>query len=522
MSKEYDFIIVGGGSSGCVLAAHLVQNNYSVLLLERGKRQEDYPNTLKTNDWGKVFSTKALRTICSNPIKALNNLRTLIAVGNVLGGGSSINSMMYFRAPKEFWTEFSAYPEWSFERITQLYEDVEKTILPDRPPKMEHSEAFIKAAKEAGYEMNDDFEANGCFGVGYNLTSSRNGERRSSYTAFIKPHLDNKNLEIKTETLVTRVIFNEDKAAVGVEYLLNGKLQKALISEQGEVILSAGALETPKILMLSGVGPKTHLEQFNIECLINNEEVGQNLIDQPDCPIAYRSKKPMPDQVNQIQACAFASSSAVDNPNLQLLFFPGNYNVEMSMMGLRGLPNWIVKYPWVRTLIRGFAKSLLTIIPPLKTFLQKAYVIMPCLMHSKNRGGILLSSNNPEDNPIVDLDYLSSAEDMAALKEGLEFARKIGESEALNEWRHSELIPGKKADLEKHLRTYTGTTYHYAGTCRMGPVVDQQLRVKGTKNLRVADSSILPKLPIVTPNATCLLIGRNAAQMILDEKKASG
>lgn len=518
MTKKYDFIIVGGGSSGCVLASTLIQNNYSVLLLERGKRQEAYPATFKANDWGKAFVTKALKTLCSEPMKGLNQIRTLIAVGDVLGGGSSINSMMYFRTPRDLWQDLQAYPEWSFERLERLQDEIESILLPSRPPKTEFSSAFVDAAKEAGFTFNEDFDKKGYSGVGYNLTSSHAGKRRSAYTAFMQPHLENKNLTIQTNALVTRILLNDKQSAIGIEYTIDGKSQKAWIQASGEIILSAGALETPKILMLSGIGPKAELEKLNIPCRVDHPSVGQHLLDQPDCPITYRSKKPLSKEVNQIQACVFAQSSVSEEPDLQILCFPGNYSIEMFLMGLRGMPNWVIKNAWSRALFRGLFRMVFSLFPPLKTLLRNTYILMPCLMRPRNRGQILLRSTNPKDDPIIDLDYLSDPKDVKALLEGLEMTRKIGDSRKLDSWRQSELMPGKNATLKKHLQKNTGTTYHYAGTCRIGSVVDPQLKVKGVGALRIADSSILSRYPVVTPNGTCLLIGRNAAQMILEEE----
>ncbi|RDI45229.1 GMC family oxidoreductase [Aquicella lusitana] len=514
-SNAYDFIIVGAGSAGSTAAYYLAQKNYSILVLERGKTQEQYPASFPASRWGENFNSEAVYDYCTQPQSGLNGRCNLLAAGQVTGGGSTINSMMYARGNLNDYVAWSESEEWSQPRLESLFEEIEQILKPESLPDNAFTSAIIKACEASGLAYNANFEKSGYVGTGHSLTTTIHGNRQSTDTAFLKPALTTGMVELLTEAHVHRILFS-DKKAMGVEYIKDGQKKIASLKDEGEIILSAGALESPKILMLSGIGPKDMLTQFNIPEVHVNEEVGKNLADQPDCPVSFIALKDLPNDNNQISICAFAKSSLSKGEcDLQLLFIPGEVNPELLVMGLRGFPNVFIRYRLLRILSRIIIRWMIRLFPSLKRFLKRSFTIMPCVMKPKSRGKVTLQSANPLDDLKINPNYLHEQHDRLVLMEGIQLARKIAQQSALNAWRKREFLPGKM-ELSDYINSFTGTTYHYAGTCAMGKVVDEKLRVIGIENLRVADAAIMPSLPLVTPNAACILIGLNLARIIFD------
>lgn len=513
---QYDYIIIGSGASGAVLAAELVAHNHTVLLLERGPEQSDYPDTFAARDWGKVFVSSAMHELAASRLETMGGNRTILAVGSIAGGSSTINSMMYGRGQLTDYAKWTDSPLWSSDRITSAFSKIESKLKVSLTPQTDFANAFVQACHEVGLKQLENLDAEDYAGVGYNLTTTYEGQRASTNTVFLNPLRDKKNFTFLTNAQVMQILFDANKKATGVVYVTEYQQQVAELAPEGEVILSAGALASPQLLMLSGIGSRDALQQHGIAVVADNPAVGQHLLDQPDCPVVYRAKKTMPQDVTQIQVCAFVrSDSALPDPDLQILFFPGNYMVEMAKMGLRGMPAALTGSLGGRRFLR--AMMAVMNIPGLKQQLSKSYFIMPCLMRPKSEGQLQLASADPFAEPIVDLNYFAHPDDAKALISGLRIAQDIGRAQGLSAWCASEIMP-RKMDLMQYIKRNAGTTYHYAGTCALGSVVEADLTVKGVQGLRVADASIMPSLPVCTPNAACMMIGYNAAQIILGQR----
>ncbi|OGO91845.1 MAG: hypothetical protein A3F41_04475 [Coxiella sp. RIFCSPHIGHO2_12_FULL_44_14] len=512
--ENFDFIIVGAGSAGCVLAATLAEQGRRILILERGCPPEDYPDTIQADTWGKVFPTTALQIIPSAPQTHIDNRYVLLATGNVVGGGSSINSMVYARGPKPYY-DWHEKGVWSSDRFWSIFDTLEKKLHPSLLAPNDLADCFIRAAAETGVADNLHATKDTYDGASYHLTSTWQGNRQSAYRVFLQPQLQQNNIVLLTQAHVQQILFDSQKNAYGVVFSHKQQRLHATIHATGEIILCAGALATPHLLMLSGIGPQEELNSFHIPIVHESPQVGQHLLDQPDCPIVYLSKKKLDKTASAIATCLYVKSSAEKKEaDIQILLLPGYYNLEMLLIGLRGLPNVLIRTRFARCLTRTLLR-LLNLLPPVKQLLRQSYTLLPCLMKPRSRGSLHLASARPEEDPVIDVNYLADPNDQQDLLQALQITRRLGEASAFKAWRRFEWMP-RQAPLTPYLFKNIGTTYHYAGTCRLDDVVDEHLSVKGVGRLRVADASIIPQLPIVTPNALCMAIGYNAAKIILD------
>jgi len=529
VNKAYDYIIVGAGSAGCVLANRLSEDEGArVLLLEAGGTDR-HPfiriplglglmHKRRMFDWG----------YDSEPETQLNGRRIEAARGKVLGGSSSINVMAFTRGdPADYdrWAQKGALG-WSYESVLPYFKRVEcweegenvwrganghigvewaKTADPLFP-------AWIEAAKAAGYPHVVDYNAQSHEGFARSQYSIRNGRRSSSASAYLKPTLKRRNLTVETNALTTRVLMQGTKAT-GVEYVRGGHVYRAIAER--EVILSAGTYNTPQILMLSGIGPAEHLREIGIRPVIDLP-VGKNLQDHPAVLIMY----------SRPNAGPFRSAMRFDRMTLGMvsayLFGSGVATVVPGGMHAFIKTRPELSVPDVEFMFRGAPTHAHLWFPFIKPAYVDGYGIRPTLLHPDSRGEVKLASADHKAHPRIFLNLLSAPGDLAKLREGFKRARDVATQAPLDIYRGVETSPGKKvqsdAEIDTWIKRTVVTAHHPASTCPMGTtkgcVLDPQMHVLGTDRLRVVDASAMPDLVSAHINATVLMMAEKAADMI--------
>ncbi|KXU92984.1 alanine-phosphoribitol ligase [Caballeronia megalochromosomata] len=526
----YDFVIVGGGAAGCALAARLSEDASSrVLLLEAGPADTDPYIHMPV---GFFKMTGGPLTWGYRTVAAAETQRRQIpfAQGRVLGGGGSINAMVYTRGqPADYDTwEREGCAGWGFregvlpylrrmednERLCNEFHGVGGPLgVSDLISVNDLTKAFVLAGQEAGLPYNSDFNGAQQEGVGVYQVTQRGGRRCSAAVGYLQQARSRSNLTVKTNCLVSRIVI-ENGRAVGVEYADQNARSNVIVARaEREVIVTAGAIGSPKILMLSGIGRAADLERVGVKPLHALDGVGANLQDHFDIDIVYElngpysldkyAKKHMmllagleykmfnkgPVTSNIAEGGAFwYSSSDVPTPDLQFHFLPGA-GVEA---GVPPVPS-------------GSGCTL------------NSYFLRP-----KSRGSVTLNSNDPADAPVIDPAYIRDPYDLKVAVEGIRQSREIMSQKALAKYIKSEHFPGgsvrTQAQYEEYAKQYGRTGYHPVGTCKMGidgmSVVDPQLRVHGIEGLRVADSSVMPRIVSSNTNAPTLMIAEKASDLI--------
>ncbi len=519
----FDYVIVGAGSAGCVLANRLTADpNVAVLLLEAGgpDKQQEIQIPAAFN---KLFKTECDWAYETEPQEHLNRRKIFWPRGKVLGGSSSINAMIYCRANRldhDRWSELGI-EGWSYNEVLPYYKksehnerwsneyhgvDGELNVADLRcvNPLTRH---FVEAAQEIGLSLNEDFNGASQDGVGYPQVTQKGGKRHSAAMAFLKPALSRPNLTVKTGALAQRLLF-DGKRAVGVEFVRDGKVEVA--RAEREVLLSGGAINSPQLLMLSGVGPADHLREFDIPVVVDLPGVGQNLQDHPLIGVEFECQQPItlhradsfknianylifkqgPLTSNVAEAVAFIKTrSGIGAPDVELVFAPVFYMDN----GFKN-PD-----------LHGFSVGI-------------------ALQHPESIGEIRLRSSDPSVAPAIQPNYFAAESDMAAVVEGVKVAREILNSKLFDQFRGKEWWPGENArsdeGIAEHVRNTSETIYHPAGTCRMGrdamAVVDDHLLARGLTGLRVVDASIIPFQPTGHTNAPVIALAEKAAEMIAE------
>ncbi|MDZ4393172.1 GMC family oxidoreductase [Cypionkella sp.] len=521
-----EYVIVGGGSAGCALAGRLAQADVGkIVVLEAGPR-DTHPLIHIPAGFVKLLDSKLLYHYHTEQQTALGGRAPVMPQGNVLGGGSSVNAAIYIRGQRsdyDGWAQAGA-EGWSYADVLPYFrraEDNDRMAddyhgtggplgVSDLRQITDLTRALVRGAQEAGIPFTHDFNGVRQRGVGFNQTTTRNGRRCSAAVAYLHPAMKTGNVEVRTGCLVTRVLFDGDRA-VGVEYIRKGRVEQVMAA--AEVILSGGGVQTPKLLMLSGVGPEAELRRHGIAVKHRLEGVGQNLQDHLEFPairfctgrygyhgedsplraikngLQYLLFKSGPVMSNVTEACAFVNVDDMEaEPNVQMHFVP------------------IVFMDGDQEQVK-----------------RAGATINPCVLRPESRGEVRLRSIDPAADPIIDPRYLSAPEDMRLSVKALNLARRILAQPSLAGYvEATEAFPGAamqdQAALESYIRARGKTVYHPVGTCRMGvddmAVVDPELRVRGLRNLRVVDNSVMPTLISGNTNAPAIMIGEKASDLI--------
>src|SRR5271169_1040625 len=510
VQTHYDFIVVGAGSAGSVVAAELSASGAQVLVIESGG-PDDAPTIMNPSIWFYNVGGPLDYHLPITPLPQLNNRNFNMALGHVLGGGSSINAMVWTRGmQRDFdgWAKNGA-KGWAFADVLPVFkkqEDWEGGAnewrgsggpIHIRRPRDPHptAAAFIEAAREMGMPILDDLNGPMRPGAGYiNMNIAADGTRVSAVRAFLRPALSRPNLTLMLNTDVMKLNF-KDTRCVGVKLITGGVVKD--IAADKEVILAAGSINSPKLLMLSGVGEAKALRSLGIDVVENLPGVGENMQDHVLVSgVVFKYKGKMPDRPadsNAVEAEAYLSSSPSGETDISLV--------------LHQLP---VVTPEVASRFGN---------PP-----PDSFTIAPALVQPTSRGSVRLASNNFQDAAVIDGNYLGTDRDFAAVVSAIEAARELGNQHAFDNQRESELIPGPKAsaeEIQELARLASASFGHGVGTCKMGvdrlAVVDPELRVHGILGLRVADASVMPQI-ITGPgtNASTHMIAGRAAQLVLD------
>jgi choline dehydrogenase len=528
--REFDYVVVGGGSSGCIVAGRLAEgSNAQVALVELGDRAEAHPETLAADGYKHAFANDALLLERFSTAQArCEEQRLFMGSGRGMGGSGAINGMVYTRGARE---DYAAWPEgWRWDDVAPYFWQVEQRLRV-RPREATHfTERFVSAALDAGFRRATDMNDGDLSGVfGYEPMNYEGDRRRNSYVAYIKELGSRQNLSVLTSAIARRVLF-EGTRAVGVEVLQGGHL--TVLRARREVVLCAGALETPKLLMLSGVGPERELARFDLPLVHPARDVGANLHDHPNVTMFFLGREPVDSFYPQLYGFHRANPHS-DLPHGQsdtcYVMYPARSSLREAAMRMlpTKLPQALYGAASKRAVRAGIA--LATGLTPVNKLIERVWGCVVILGKPKSRGHLTLASLDPRAQAHIDPAYFSHPEDMRTMIEGVKLGRRIAGGSALARFGNRPLLPPRRelSDLaiQRFVERNVMTTFHYAGTCRMGTdaasVVDTDLRVRGVQNLRVADASITPWTPVSAMNAPSMMIGLRAAELLLRDHAES-
>lgn len=532
---EYDYIIVGAGSAGCVLANRLSADpDLRVLLLEAGPRDRHALIHIPVGNGKIIPKARYNWKYETEPQAHLDNRRILWPRGKTLGGSSSLNGMIYIRGHArdyDLWRQ-QGISGWSYGDVLPYFKRAEGNVRgadafhgKDGPLHVGDSthdhdlfDAFVASGVEAGYPANPDFNGAEQEGFGRYQFNIRNGRRWSAASAYLKPVLSRPNLTVETEALTQHILFENDRA-IGVQYA-HGRDEITVYAAR-EVILSGGVINSPQLLMLSGIGPADELVQLGIATRVDRAAVGGNLQDHFCVHTVHASKtRTLTDELVRLERGAVSMARAVLTRTGPAAAFPLEGGAFIRTSDTLDIPDAQFHFS---------AGNLLSLIRrPFASHSDDhtrpdAFMCHVCQLRPESQGHIRLRSDDPRETPVIQPNYLSEARDRETMRDAFKAMREVMHQPSLKRLSDGEIWPDPKvrsdADIDAFVRATGGTVYHPVGTCRMGSddaaVVDEALMVRGAENLRVVDASVMPSLVGGNTHAPTVMIAEKAADMIL-------